>query len=107
MEFSYGKGIYLEGSKHIEGEIILGDYKLYLRGTKGDLAQTYIPLDKIKRIFKKGKSIHLHVHPSISFQYVAIIQGEKKLMLDLLKDVVQKRGLKKKFLCNEWIEESL
>ncbi len=105
MEFSYGNGIYIEGAKRIEGQIILGEYKLYLRGSRGDLAQTYVPLDKIEKIRRRGKLIEFHVRPSISFQYVAVIQGEKKHLSELLKDIVQRRGLKKKFLCDEWVEE--
>jgi len=105
MEFSYGNGIYIEAAKRIEGKIVLGEHKVFLKGVQGDLAQTFIPLDKIERIRKCPQKIEFYVRLSVSFQYIAMIQGEKKYLLELLKDIVQRRGFKKKFLRNEWVEE--
>lgn len=104
MEFSYGQGIYIEGEKRLEGQIILGKHKLYLKDTDGDLAQTYVPLEKIERIQKTGSHIEVHVRQSTYFRYVALFEGEKKHLSSLVRDIVQRRGLKKQFLKNVWIE---
>ena len=107
IDFSYGKGVYLEGEKRLEGTIILGEHKLYLKDENGDLAQTYIPLEKIERIEKIGGGMKVFVRPSLYFRYTALFQGEKKYVKDLVKDIVSRRGLKKKFLKNEWTESDL
>lgn len=104
VEFSYGHGKYIEGDKRIEGQIILSENKLYLKDANGDLAQTYIPLEKIERIRKSRQGVEVHVRPSIYTRYVAFLTGEKKYLSELVKDLVQRRGLKKQFLKNEWIE---
>jgi len=44
------------------------------------------------------------VRPTLSFHYVALIDGKKTYLSELIKDLVQRRGLKKQFLRNEWIE---
>ena len=104
MEFSYGQGIYIEGEKKLEGQIILGQHKLYLRDANGDLAQTYVPLEKIERVQKTGSHIEVHVRPSTSYRYVALFKGEKKHLSSLVRDIVKRRGLKKQFLKNVWVE---
>jgi len=104
MEFSYGQGIYIEGKKRIEGQIILSEHKLYLKDANGDLVQTYIPLEKIERVRRMRQGVEVHVRPSLYIRYVAFLQGEKKYLTELVKDLVQRRGLKKQFLKNEWIE---
>jgi len=104
MEFSYGQGVYDEEGKKFEGQIILSEHKLYLKGADGDLAQTYIPLEKIERLRKMRQGVEIYVRPSISSRYVASLKGENKYLSELIRDLVQRRGLKKRFLRNEWIE---
>jgi len=104
MEFSYQQGTFIEGDKVIEGEIILSEHKLYLRSPSGDLTETYIPLEKIERIKKSSGSLDVHVRPSITIRYVACFKGEAKHISSLAKELVSRRGLKKKFLRNEWVE---
>ena len=104
MEFSYGQGIYIEGEKRLEGQIILGEHKLYLKDSNGDLAQTYVPLEKIERIQKTKLHVEVHVRPSTYYRYVALFKGEKKHLSSLVHDIVQRRGLKKQFLKKVWIE---
>jgi len=104
MEFSYGQGIYIEGEKRLEGQIILGEHKLYLKDVNGDLAQTYIPMEKIERIQKTGSQVEVYVRLSTYSRYVALFKGEKKHLSSLVRDIVQRRGLKKKFLKNVWVE---
>jgi hypothetical protein len=107
MEFSYGAGEYVEGDKKIEGKIILSEHKLYLKGPQGDLAQSYIPLEKIEGLRKTTHGMEVHVRPSLAYRYVALIKGENKHLSELTKDIVERRGLKKRFLRNEWVEEAI
>lgn len=104
MEFSYGQGIYIEGSKRFDGEIILSEHKLYLRDKNGDIAQTYIPLEKIEKVRKTRQGVEIYVRPTLYFRYTALLKGEKKYLNELVRDLVNRRGLKKQFLKNEWIE---
>ncbi len=104
MEFSYGQGTYIEEGKRFDGQIILSEHKLYLKGAGEDLAQTYIPLEKIERIRRTRQGIEIHTRPSITVRYIALIKGENKYLSELVRDLIQRRGLKKQFLRNEWIE---
>lgn len=105
MEFTYGPGAYIEGTKNLEGRILLGEHKLYLRGAEGDLAQTFIPLEKIEGLRRTSQGLEVHVRPSLAYRYTALIKGKGRELSDLTKELVQRRGLKKKFLKREWIEE--
>ena len=104
MEFSYGQGVYIQGNRKLEGQIILGEHKLYLRNSAEDLALTYVPLEKIERIRKTKLGIEVHACLSISNRYVVLLRGEKKYLSDLVRDIAQRRGLKKRFLKKEWVE---
>jgi len=104
MEFSYGNGTYMEGDKKIQGRIILSEHKLFLKDQNGDLAQTYIPLEKIERIRKTRQGVEIHARPTLYYRFIALIQGEKKNLSELVKGLVQRRGLIKQFLKSEWIE---
>ena len=104
MEFSYGQGIYIEENKKLEGQIVLSEHKLYLKDKNGDLAQTYIPLEKIERIRKTRQGVEIHARPTLYYRFVALIKGEKKYLSELTRDLVRRRGLKKQFLRSEWIE---
>jgi len=105
MEFSFGQGRYIEGKKEIAGQIILSEHKIFIKGPEGDLAQTYIPLEKIEKISLTPQGVKIQVRPAITIRYSAIFQGERHHMKELVKDIVQRRGLKKRLLINEWIEE--
>ncbi len=105
MEFSYGRGIYVEGSKRMTGTIVLGAHKLFLKGQEGDIISTYIPLDKIAKIEKKSKRLSVFVQLSLAYLYMATIEGEKKYIDELTNDLVKRRQLKKQFLKNEWREQ--
>ena len=105
LEFSYGQGGYQDDQQQAKGEIILGPHKLYLRGPEGDLVRTYVPLDKIERMTRKGDTVTLFIRPSMSLRYVVSFKGDRTLMEDLTRDIAQRRGLKKRFLRTEWFEE--
>jgi hypothetical protein len=104
MEFSYGNGTYIEGKKRFKGRIILSEHKLFLKDEEGDVVQTYIPLEKIERIRQTRQGLEVHARPTLYFRFAALIQGERKDLSGLVKDLVKRRGLKKQFLKKEWIE---
>lgn len=104
MIFSYGDGSYVEGSKKLEGLITLGEHKVYLRTSGEDLTATYVPLEKIDQVRLQGDRVLFHVRPTISSQYVAAFCGQGKRIKELTKDIVKRRGFKKKFLKTEWYE---
>ena len=105
MLFSYGDGIYKEGEKSLRGEIILSEHKLYLKGPQGDLATTYIPLEKIVKIKKIYGGLSIFVRTALTVSYNAELRGGKHIN-SLLKDLVQRRGLIKRFLRPEWVDSS-
>lgn len=107
MELPFGDGVYIEDNKVIEGQIILSDHKLFLKDDNGDLAQTYIPLEKIQRVKKASGGAAFFVRPTVTHMYTATIKGKSKAINDLLQEIVMRRGLKKKFLRREWEETSL
>ena len=76
-----------------------------MKDANGDLAQTYVPLEKIERIRKARSGVEVYVRPSTYFRYMALFKGEKKHLIDLVRDIAQRRGLKKQFLRNEWVED--
>ncbi|MCA9405824.1 MAG: hypothetical protein KC684_04760 [Candidatus Omnitrophica bacterium] len=106
MEIVYGQGEYQEGSKHFSGRIVLSEHKLFLKDEQGqDLPQTYIPLEKIEKIKQKANVCEVYVRPAITVRYQAVLKGEKSFIDSLVKELVQRRRLKKQFLRREWIEE--
>lgn len=107
MVFSYGNGEYLEGGRRISGEIMLSEHKLYLKSETGDLTQTYIPLEKIKSVKLTHLGLEIAVYPSVSFQYICLIRGQRKNIRELVKDLVDRRQLKKHWFFPHWKEEIL
>jgi len=105
MEFTYEEGRYLEGAKKISGEIILSEHKLYLRDAQGEIAASFVPLEKIIKVKKEKNALKLFVRLSITNDYTAVIEGKASRIKELLKDLIVKRGFKKRFLINEWVED--
>jgi len=106
MDVSYGNGRFQEGDKKHEGQIILSEHKLFLKKPEGDIAQTYIPLEKIEKLKKTIQGLTLQVRPSLAYRYHVVLSGEKKNIEALVKDLVGRRGFKKLFLKNEWVEDA-
>ena len=104
MIFAYGAGAFFNGQTKIEGLITLGEHRVYLRTETEDLTSTYVPLEKIDYVRLQADQVHLHVKPTISSQFIATFSGEKSKIQELARDIVQRRGFKKKFLRNEWYE---
>lgn len=107
MDVTYGQGEYIEDQKHFDGKVILSEHKLFLRGSEGDYAPTYIPLEKIEKIKQTGSGLEVYVFPGIMSRYVAVFKMEKVKMKELVLDLVSRRGLKKKFFSNVWEDVSL
>ncbi|MCA9409353.1 MAG: hypothetical protein H6755_04965 [Candidatus Omnitrophica bacterium] len=107
MEITYGQGTYQEKNKKFTGQIILSDHKVFIKTPQEDLPQTFIPLEKIERLKQSSNSVDIQVRLTIMIMYTATITGQKKNISDLVKDIVKRRGLKKKFFKNEWIEEKI
>ena len=99
----YGVGFYLGGGRKYQGKIFL-DEKLYIKGEE-DYPETYIPLEKIEAIRIKRNRMEIKVSPSLLTAYTATIEGDRKKLKRLIKDIVEKLGLKKKFLKTEWVGE--
>ena len=99
----YGTGFYLWEGKKYQGKILLDD-KLYIKGEE-DYPETYIPLEKIESIRIKRNRVQLKVNPSLLTAYTATIEGNRKELKRLIKDLAEKLGLKKKLFKNEWVGE--
>ena len=107
MLFTYGQGQFIEGNTAIKGELALNEHKLFLRDTNGeDLTRTYVPLDKVHLIRKKdGESFEVSIRLTLAYQSTVLFRGDSKRIDELIRDIVQHRGFKKKFLKNEWYGE--
>jgi len=106
MLFSYGSGEYIEQGKVSPGEIVLGEHKLYLRSSQGDITRTYIPLEKIERVKRCSGGVEVHVRPSVMASYVAVIKGDRRNISSLIQDLSKRRGLVKRFWRREWYDDS-
>ena len=104
MKVTYGKGFYREGTKRFEGQIILDENKLFLRGSDGDIVSTYLPVEKIVSVKIISKGLEISVRPTLYFQYVTLWLGEKKLLRELVLELVQRRSLRKRVFKKEWGE---
>ena len=104
MDVTYGQAVFVEGSKRIKGRVILSEHKLFLKGPGGDFTETYIPLEKICLLRAAAGSLHIEAQLTIHLKVSSVLQGNKKSMLELAREIAARRGLKKKFLKNEWIE---
>lgn len=104
MQFTYGNGKFIEGQTILDGEIILSEHKLFLKNSEGDLARTYIPLEKIDHMKITAQGLIVHVRATVSFDYWATFSGRATKIVELAKDIAESRGMKKRFLRNEWDE---
>lgn len=105
MDVTYGHGIFLIEGQRYQGRIILSEHKLFLQQDGIEVAQSFIPLEKIEVLRKKQKMLELEIRLSPSRQFTAEIQGEGLAINQLAGELVNRRGLKKKFLKNEWFED--
>ncbi len=109
MSFSYGQGRYRRDHLVYHGEIVLGMHKLYLKNAQGEMADTFVPLEKIYRIRRRcfGKTLWISVRPSQFMQYDAEISGVPEHIRSLTRDLVDRRQLHQKGWRLEWIDPGL
>lgn len=104
MKVTYGQGTFLQDQIRIPGTIILSDHKIYIKQGGEDLPQTFVPLEKIEHIKLAGNVLNIDVRPALMSRYRAAFEAEKKNITELTHEIVKRRGLKKRFLRNEWYE---
>ena len=104
MNVTYGPGAYLRDGVKLEGTVILSEHKILLVSNGEELTPSFIPLEKIEKIKLVGRQVQIDVRPAIMSRYRAVYEGDKKNIFELAHEIVRRRGLKKKFLQNEWYE---
>lgn len=104
MDLTYGQGKFIEKDNVYAGNIILSEHKLFLKKANEDLPQTYVPLEKIEAVTLKNNAAYFFVRQSLHFQYTTCFQGDSKNIKELVSEIVSRRGFKKKFLQNKWVE---
>lgn len=104
MLVTYGQGEFRQGERVWQGRLMMSEHKLYLSGPAGDLTETYIPLEKIKRVRRAGGGMTVEVRPSLTTQYAVDVIAPKKLGKELLNDLVSRRQLRRRFLRQEWFD---
>ncbi len=104
MQVTYGSGTYAGNNQQFSGTIILGEHKVFLKNQLEELAPTFVPLEKIERVRLKGNQMILTVRPAIMSRFDAVFQGDPRSIRELTLEIVNRRGLKKKWLVQEWFE---
>lgn len=105
MDVTYGQGQYRRDAQILQGQMILGEHKLFLRAAGEDQIESFVPLDKITALVLLKKGLRLHVKPTLYFQYAVILEGESRNIRALAAELVRRRGLRKKWFKSEWVEE--
>lgn len=105
IDVTYGNGKYIHDRQVYSGQIILSEYKLFIRRGGEDIIDSYLPLDKITCVRLAGSRVWVHVKPTLYFQYTVEFQGSARDITSLAHELVSRRGLKKKWLRREWNEE--
>ena len=100
----YGEGSYIEGARQYKGRIVVEGSKFFLKGSE-DYVDTYIPLEKISGLRRRGKGIEFRVRLSATRSYIAFIEGEKGELSKLVAYLVNRLALKKRFFKAEWVGE--
>lgn len=101
----YGKGHYIEGRRHLSGNIMLDKSRLYLSGVL-DFSSTYVPLEKIENIKYTKEGLEIKVKFSAANKTRIIISLPRKNLKHLTEDIVIRLNLKKRFLRREWSGEA-
>lgn len=104
MNVTYGQGAFVRDHLRLEGTIILSEHKILIVSDGEELSATFIPLEKIEKIRLSGARMQVDVRPAIMSRFRAFYEGNKKNIVDLTHEIVRRRGLKKRFLQNEWYE---
>ncbi len=102
--FAYGPGRFRQGKSCFTGTVVMSEHRMYLRDAVGDMAQTYIPLEKIYRVRSSWKGLRLFVMPSAVSIYTVVIEAPRRVLGPLLQDLVRVRVLKRRWFGWEWAD---
>lgn len=97
----YQEVIFIEGGRRYKGNIIIDDYKIYLKGHTS-YVDTYIPQDKITLIKKIKQGMFIQVKPTSISRRDIIIKGRKEIINNVINQLINRLNLKKKFLRSVW-----
>lgn len=104
MNVTYGPGAFIRENVKLEGTIILSEHKIYVLNQGEELTPSFVPLEKIEIVRLSGKHMEVEVRPAIMSRYRAAFEGERTNIADLAKEIVRRRGFKKRFMKQEWYE---
>lgn len=102
--FSYGEGVYARDGRQYKGQVVLTPHKLYLKDETGEIAPTFVPLEKIYKIKVFWGRMTIYARPSNFMHFNAQLKGSSKMIRSLMKDLVEHRQLQKKRFGLEWID---
>jgi hypothetical protein len=102
---NYSKAKYIEANRVIEGDLILDESRLYIANSNVS-SSTYIPLDKIVNLKKNFKSVEIKAKLSAINSIKAKIILPRAAANSLVKELVARLNLKKKFLRRQWVGEA-
>jgi len=102
--FSYGQGTCLLQGRRYRGEIVLSRHKLYLRDNSGDIAKTFIPLEKVFKVRVFWGRMWVYARPSTFMQFVAVVCGRPGRIRALMRDLADHRQLQKRRFGLEWVD---
>ena len=102
---NFGAAVYIEGGRLIEGELILDESRLYIQSNNIS-SSTYIPLDKIILLRKKVNGLEIKVKLSAINSLFVKILISRSAGNKLIKDIVRRLKLKKKFFKSEWVGQA-
>ena len=100
--FSYGRGGYVRAGRLYKGEIVLSAHKLYLKDDHGEIASTFIPLEKIYKMRVVWGGLIIYARPSNFMQFQAKVTGSPQKIWTLACDLGRQRHLRKKFFGLLW-----
>jgi len=102
---NYGPVKYIEGDRFIEGELILDENRLYISSDTVS-SSTYIPLDKVIFLRKKFNGVEIQAKLSAINSLFVKILIPTNAKNRLIKSIVNKQKLTKKFLRREWVGQA-
>lgn len=99
----YKEILLTDGSLKYKGDLIIDNYKLFIQTHNKPQVETYTPLDKIELIEKKSNGMIIRVKLSPVNSRSIFLETDKKTRDIIIKSLVDRLNLKKKFLKSVWI----
>ncbi len=104
LTFAYGEMEYRRGRRIYHGQVILTGHKLYVKGHEGEIAETFIPLEKIYKIKIFWNVLRVYVRPSSVMEFHVKIIGPAQSLRSLVSDLVDHRQMQRRLFGLEWID---